>query len=313
MQGCGRVARRFPLESSIVSGAVVTSAIDLDYSKTELFCREFEGIRASQTNSEFYSNIDAVYIATPHLSHYENIKSALQKGKHVLCETPMVLNGGQAKELYQMAEANGLILMEANKTAHCPAFNHLMVLIKSGLIGDVVDIDVSLSQLLDKNGREFDQSQAGGALNEQGSYPLLPIFKLLGIQYDNLTLYSRMEKGVDIYTRGVFQYPQATCSFKVGLGVKTEGNLVISGTKGYAYVPAPWWKTDYFELRYENQNDNKKFFYKWDGFGLRYEIQEFLSCILNKRFSSARLRRRESIQMAYVMQQFAEKKDFHSI
>ncbi|OWV26305.1 glycerol-3-phosphate cytidylyltransferase [Fibrobacter sp. UWB1] len=313
IQGCGRVARRFPLESSIVSGAVVTSAIDLDYSKTELFCREFEGIRASQTNSEFYSNIDAVYIATPHLSHYENIKSALQKGKHVLCETPMVLNGGQAKELYQMAEANGLILMEANKTAHCPAFNHLMVLIKSGLIGDVVDIDVSLSQLLDKNGREFDQSQAGGALNEQGSYPLLPIFKLLGIQYDNLTLYSRMEKGVDIYTRGVFQYPQATCSFKVGLGVKTEGNLVISGTKGYAYVPAPWWKTDYFELRYENQNDNKKFFYKWDGFGLRYEIQEFLSCILNKRFSSARLRRRESIQMAYVMQQFAEKKDFHSI
>ena len=307
IQGCGRVARRLPSEAGIVSGATVTSAFDIDVQKAGQFTKEFEGIKASKSLDEFYDDIDAVYVATPHLAHYENIKSALQAGKHVLCETPMLLDGGQAKELYALAEARGLILMEANKTAHCPAFNHLMVLIKSGLIGDVVDIDVSLSQLLDKNGREFDQKQAGGALFEQGSYPLLPIFKLLGIQYDDLTLYSRMENGIDTYTRGVFRYPQATCSFKVGLGVKTEGSLVVSGTKGYAYVPAPWWKTDYFELRYENQNDNKKFFYKWDGFGLRYEIQEFLSCILNKRFSSARLRRRESIQMAYVMEQFSKK------
>ena len=194
--------------------------------------------------------------------------------------------------------------MVANKTAHCPAFNHLMVMIKSVVIGEVVDIEASLSQLLDKNGREFDQKQAGGALFEQGSYPLLPIFKLCGIDYLNLNLYSKMEDGVDIYTRGVFRYPKATCSFKVGLGVKTEGSLVISGTKGYAYVPAPWWKTDYFELRYEDQNENKKYFYKWDGYGLRYEIQEFISCIVNNRYSSARLRRRESIQMATVMEQF---------
>ena len=95
--------------------------------------------------------------------------------------------------------------------------------------------------------------------------------------------------------------------------MKTEGNLVISGTKGYAYVPAPWWKTDYFELRYEDQNLNQKFFYKWDGYGLRYEIQEFISCIVNHRFSTARLRRRESIQMAAVMQQFAERKNFIEI
>ena len=95
--------------------------------------------------------------------------------------------------------------------------------------------------------------------------------------------------------------------------MKTEGNLVISGTKGYAYVPAPWWKTDFFELRYEDQNKNQKYFYKWDGFGIRYEIQEFISCILNKRFSTTRLRRRESIQMAAVMQAFAEKTNLFEI
>lgn len=90
----------------------------------------------------------------------------------------------------------------------------------------------------DKKGREFDHKQAGGALYEECSYPLLPIMKLLGIHYEGLSFYSKLENDVDIYTKGVLRYPKAACSFMVGLGVKTEGNLVISGTTGYAYVPA---------------------------------------------------------------------------
>ena len=205
--------------------------------------------------------------------------------------------------------------MEANKTAHCPAFNHLMVMIKSGVIGEVVDIDASLSKLWDDNMslREFDSSQAGGSMYELASYPLLPIIKLMGINYDSIRFFSRMYKGIDMYTKCILQYPKGVCALKVGLGAKTEGNLIISGTKGYAYVPAPWWKTDYFELRYEDQNQNKKFFYQWDGFGLRYEIQEFISCIVNHRFSSARLKREESIAMAEIMGKFRERDNFIEI
>lgn len=58
--------------------------------------------------------------------------------------------------------------------------------------------------------------------------------------------------------------------------------MTIAGDKGYIYVPAPWWKTEYFEVRFENVNDNRKYFYKFDGDGLRYEIAEFGRCILNK-------------------------------
>lgn len=311
--GCGRVANRFPMEANVVSGVEVVAAYDTDIEACHSLRLKNDGVVAYPNLKDFYEAIDAVYIATPHLSHFDYIKQSLQQGKHVLCETPMVLNGDEAKEVYHLAESKGLILMEANKTAHCPAFNHLMVMIKSGVIGEVVDIEASLSQLLDKNGREFDPTQGGGALFEQGSYPLLPIFKLCGINYDNLNIYSKMDNGVDTYTKGVFRFKNAVCSFKVGLGVKTEGNLVISGTKGYAYVPAPWWLTDYFEFRYEDQNENKKFFYKWDGYGLRYEIQEFISSILNHRISNSRLRRRESIQMASVMQQFIDRKNFFEI
>lgn len=311
--GCGRIAKRFPLEADVVNGIIITAAFDTDMGAMVDFTRAFKDVKACGTFENMLENVDAVYVATPHLSHYDYIKKSIEAGKHVLCETPMVLQGTQAKELFELAEQKDVILMEANKTAHCPAFNHLMVMVKSGVIGEVVDIEASVSQLLDKSGREFDSFQAGGALFEQGSTVLLPIFKLMGINYKNLNLYSRMENGVDIHTKGVFRYDHAVCSFKAGLGVKTEGNLVISGTKGYAYVPAPWWKTDYFELRYEDQNKNQKYFYKWDGEGLRYEIQEFISCIINHRFSTARLRRRESIQMANVMQQFINKQNLIEI
>ena len=312
--GCGNIAKRFVPEANYVNGVEIIGAFDRDMTMADDFVKSNSLRNMFNSFEEMLSEVDAVYIATPHLSHYTYSKQALLAKKHVLCEIPLVLEKEQAEELYALAEEQGVILMEANKTAHCPAFNHLMVMIKSGAIGEIVDIEASLSRLLpDKNRREFDPAQAGGSMYESGVYPLLPIFRLLGTDYKNLNIYSRMENGVDIDTKGVLRYPTAVCSFKLGLGVKTEGNLVISGTKGYAYVPAPWWKTDYFELRYEDQNLNKKFFYKWDGEGLRYEIQEWMSCIINKRFSSARLRRRESIAMAGVMQQFTERKNFMEI
>ena len=312
--GCGRMAKRFPSEAAVVSGVQVSATYDTN-TNAALSMKDDNGntVKSFNSLSDFFNSIDAVYIATPHLAHYECVKKSLFAKKHVLCETPMVLDGNEAKELYKLAETQGVVLMEANKTAHCPAFNHLMVMIKSGVIGKVVDVEASLSQLLNKNSREFDPKQAGGAMFEQGSYPLLPILKLLGINYEKIAFFPRTENGIDIYTKGIIKYKDAISSFKVGLGVKTEGDLVISGTKGYAYVPSPWWKTDYFELRYEDQNENKKFFYKWDGFGLRYEIQEFVSCICNNRFSSARLRRRESICMAEIMQQFREQKNYFKI
>ena len=312
--GAGRIARRMAKEIAYVSGVQLYAIADISEEHSCSFAEQYDIPRSYTNAQEMLDDIDAVYIASPHLSHANYIRQALNAGKHVLCETPMVLQSEEAKELFALAKQKQLVLMEANKTAYCPAFNRLMSLMKSGLIGEVVDVEASLSKLLDdRSMREFDASQAGGSMYEMASYPLLPIIRLLGVDYKELQFYSREENGVDIYTKGVLQYEKAICSFKLGLGIKTEGNLIISGTKGYAYVPAPWWKTDYFELRYEDQNENKKFFYKWDGDGLRYELHEFIQCIFNGRFSSSRLSKKESITMAAIMQRFAENYNKHNI
>lgn len=314
--GCGRIARRFVAEADKVDSANITALYDTNRNVAIELALSIDVERVCESFEQLVEQVDAVYIATPHLCHYEQARYALQHGRHVLCETPMVLNGDQAKELYALADEKGLVLLEANKTAYCPAFNHMITLVKSGLIGDVVGIDASESKLWDKNKlkRELDPAQAGGSMYEMGSYPLLPIIKLLGVNYRNIDIYSRMnDNGVDVYTRGIVRYDNAVSSFQLGLGVKTEGNLVISGTKGYVYVPSPWWKTDYFELRYEDQNQNKKYFYKWDEPGLRYEIQEFVSCIVNNRNHSARLTPKESCCMAEIMQLFSERKNLFEI
>ncbi|MBO7306862.1 MAG: Gfo/Idh/MocA family oxidoreductase [Alistipes sp.] len=314
--GCGRIATRFVSESQHVNSAHISGVFDIDTAIAATFVKQHSIGQIFTSFEELVEHSDAVYIATPHHCHYHQAKYALEHGRHVLCETPMVLRGDEAEELFRIAKEHDVVLLEANKTAYCPAFNHLVTLIKSGLIGNVVGIDASESKLWGEENlkRELDPQQAGGSLYEMGSYPLLPIIKLLGAEHRNINLYSRLnDNGVDVYTRGIMLYNNAVASFQLGLGVKTEGNLVISGTQGYAYVPSPWWKTDYFELRYEDQNRNKKYFYKWDEAGLRYEIQEFVSCIINHRTYSSRLTPRESIAMARVMEQFAERKNFFEL
>lgn len=301
--GSGRIANRFVPETKVVNGAEVVAVLNPDKEEADVFAKKY-GLIAYTDYDAFINEVDVVYVASPHLSHYDYIKRSLLAGKHVLCEIPFTLKKEEALELYRLAEDKNLVLMEASKTAYCPAFGHIVTLIKSGIIGDVVDIKASLSKMVEPPTRELDAAQAGGAMTEHAPLTVMAIIKLLGLGWKDIDFHTKRENGVDIYTKGVINYPHATSSFTLGIGVKTEGNLVISGTKGYVYVPAPWWLTSYFEVRYEDQTKNKKYFYSYDGEGLRYEIQEFLSMIVNDRRSCYKLRRRESVAIAEIIEKY---------
>lgn len=306
--GSGRIARRFVPESKVVSGACVTAVYNPNIGQSQTFAQSFE-IDAYSDYEQMLSNVDAVYIASPHPSHFGYAKRALEYGRHVLCEVPLVLAENEAKELYELAEKKNLVLLEANKTAYCPAFNHIVTMVKSGVVGDVVDIRTSLSKMVEAPIRELDAAQSGGAMNEHASITLLPIVKLLGCEYRTVDFYSKMNLGVDIYTKVILQYPHAMASATLGIGVKTEGDMVISGTHGYVYVPAPWWLTDFFEVRYEDRTKNKKYFYSYDGDGLRYEIQEFISMVVNRRRNCYKLKIRESVAIAEIIEKYNKREN----
>lgn len=311
--GSGRIASRFVPESKFVSSASVTAVYDPNKESALSFGKKFGLDIYSEKLEEFLETIDAVYIASPHLTHYDYAKKSLSAGKHVLCEIPFMLSAMQARELYDYADKRNIVLLEASKTAFCPSFNHLVTLVKSGVIGDVVDVKTSLSKMVSAPTRELDKSQAGGAMNEHASLNMMAIIKILGREYEKVNFYSKIENGVDIYTKANICYPHATASMTLGIGIKTEGNMIISGTKGYVYVPAPWWLTDFFEIRYEDQTKNKKFFYSYDGDGLRYEIQEFMSMIVNHRMSSYKLRRRESVSITEIIEKYNKSENYKEL
>lgn len=303
--GSGRIARRFVPESKMVNGIDVTSVYNPEFEDGLVFAKEFN-LSWYNNLGEFLKKIDAVYIASPHLSHYSYIKAALESNRHVLCEIPMVLSGSEAEELFRMAKERGLVLLEASKTAHCPAWNHLLTIVKSGIIGEIVDVKASLSKLVPEGVRELDKNQAGGSVNELAHFPLMAIIKLLGKDYNDISFYSKIKGGIDIFTRANITYPHAVASITLGLGVKTEGNLVVSGTKGYVLVPSPWWLTNYFEVNFEDRNKNKRYFYPFEGDGLRYEIQEFISMIANSRLLSYKLTDTDSLTIAKIIESYSK-------
>lgn len=255
-------------ESQYVNGirvtAVYTSTVErMNEPLKELIVKDYD---------KLLGNVDAVYIRSLPELHYQQIKKALTMGKSVLCESPLTLNEEETVELFSLAESKNLILMEAIKTAYATAFSRLLLLVKGGKIGRIISVDTTCTSL------RKDRTDWPG-IYEWGPTALLPILELLGYDFSERTILFQNQERADIFARLEFVFDNAVASAKVGDGVKSEGELIISGTKGYAYVPAPWWKTDYFELRYENQSENRRYFYQLEGEGIRYELVAFARAI----------------------------------
>lgn len=303
--GTGRIADRFISEVKYVSGVNTGCVFNTNLEHAKSFSQKHEIGNFTDDLAFFLDMVDAVYIASPHDTHYMYAKQALEKGKHVLCEKPMVLEKKQAVELYELSKKNKCILFEAIKTAYSPGFYQLLNVVRSGAIGTVHDVEACFTKLEKSNVRELTDKKYGGSFTELGSYGVLPILKILGNGYKELRFeYITNAEKIDIYTKAYFRYDNAMATCKVGLGVKSEGQLIISGTRGYIVVDAPWWKTQSFEVKHEDSSMNEKYFCKFQGEGLRYEISDFLSAINGNFAKTSKLSAEESIKMAEIMELF---------
>ncbi len=269
-----RVLNKYCSECKYVNGAVISGICSKDADVLE----EHSDVPVFSSLDELVDVSDAVYIISHPSLHDSDIRKVLEAGKHVLIELPVSLSAEETASLYRLAASKKLVLMPAMKTAYATAYNRLILLAKSGKIGKVVSVDATCTSIrnVDPSG---DYSGIWNSICAWGPTAMLPVFHLLGTEYLDIRLCSLFldpEKRFDRFTKIDFLYPNATASIKVGRGVKSEGELVVSGTDGYIYVPAPWWKTDYFEIRYENPENNRRYFYQLDGEGIRYELVEFI-------------------------------------
>ncbi len=250
---------------------------------------------------------DAVYLHALPEQHENLIREALVAGKHVLCESPISLSKKIAGELFKLAKEKNLILVDALRTAYSTAYYRLRLLLKSGKIGKVVSIDATCTSLIDN--MKLLNNRTWNSITAWGPTGLLPVFQILGTDYKELSFVTHFydeEHNHDAFTKISLLYENSVATVKVGNGVKSEGELIISGTKGYIYVPAPWWKTDYFEIRYENPADNKRYFYQLEGEGIRNELAEFAKTVTNFR-QSFYIEQDVSIAFSNVMERFTRR------
>jgi len=306
--GSGRIAVRFAPEVKYVSGSNLEGIYNPRLDSARSFAQQFELKFFTDDLRKFLEKVDAVYIASPHNTHYEYIRKALESGKHVLCEKPMVLQARQAEEVYQLAKRKDLVLLEGIKTAYAPGFLQLLAIAQSGRIGQIRDVEACFTKLISGNIRELRPEENGGSLTELASYPLLAIIKLLGTDYKDFRFETFIdENGIDLYTKIYLHYENSVSTAKIGLGVKSEGQLLISGTQGYVYVEAPWWKTKHFEVRHEQPEHNEKFFSKFVGEGFRYELSDFISLINGNVKKGFKLTAKESIAISKIIEAFLAK------
>lgn len=309
MIGTGRIARRFATDGWQTSGAELTAV----YNPREESVTRFAGEHAIPCGTMdwnlFLAQTDAVYVAAPPGVHGSYVEKLLRAGKHVLCEKPMVLNRKEAEKLFELAKKKNLILMEAIKTACCPGFQKLTEVVKNGCIGELRDVEATFTKLVRPGVRELVDRKCGGSLTELGSYGCFAVLRLFGCDFEKVHFsVQRSRTGMDIFTRVFFEYPgeRASGIATAGLGVKSEGELIVSGTQGYIVARAPWWMTSHFEVRYENPEQRDVYDFPFVGNGLQYELHTFLDRIRGK-VGNGWVTPEESIALAGVMENFLER------
>lgn len=306
--GTGRIALRQVHEAKFVSGMINQAVFNIRIHSASKFAKRHEIGDAFDNYDAFLEAIDAVYIASPHDTHFDYALKALNANKHVLCEKPLTLSGKEAEKLFCVAERNNLVLMEAIRTAYAPGFINLMAIAKDGRIGEIRDIEAAITKLIPQgpNNREYNIN-VGGSFTELASGSLLPIIKLLGKEYTSMHFeFFTNGDNVDVYAKAYMKYKGAIATAKTGIGIKSEGQLLISGTKGYILVKSPWWLTKAFEVCYENTNDNEHFSARFPGYGMRFELADFIRNIRKPELRNFNLSKSDSITLASIMEKFLE-------
>lgn len=309
--GTGRIASRFLEESKYVSNVEIAAVYNRHIESTIWFAQQnhidIDGeMILTDDLAVLFAAVDAVYIATPHETHAAYAKMALNNEKHVLCEKPLALKKTDAQEVFELAEKNNKICMEAIKTAYCPGFQKIMELVREQVIGKVHDIDAAFTKIGMAAGREM-WGASGGSFTELGSYVLLPVMKLYGMEKPKVHTYSlKSALGTDSYTKMMLSVSNGVATVKTGLGIKTEGELIIAGDDGYIKVPSPWWLTKRIEVHHENPNQVEVYELEFAGGGLRYEIEALIQNIQCPESVSkeAGISAKESVWLAECMEQF---------
>ena len=238
--GPGGIARAFAKDLQLLEGHEVAAVGSRTLSNAQEFAKTFGGT-AYGSYEELVADptVDAIYVATPHPSHKENVITALNAGKPVLCEKPFAVNANEAREMVAAAEKNGVALMEAMWARFLPHYADVREIIASGVLGQILTVQADHGQrLADRNiPRLVEPSLAGGALLDLGIYPVSFAHMILGNPEKITASAVLTDKGVDAQTSMIFDYADgAQAILTTTMIEQTPCRAVVAGVNGWLEI-----------------------------------------------------------------------------
>lgn len=312
--GLGNIASQFASDLLLIENAELTAVASRDFTKAEEFGGKFNALRMYNSYDLLFedSEVEIVYIATPHNSHAELSIKALEKGKHVLCEKPMALSYQDAQRMIEASKKHNVFFMEAFWTRFIPSIQNLLQKIGNGIIGDVnyIKADFAFHGSETENKRLFDKELGGGALFDIGVYPLFLSYIVLGKPKEILAKAIKHKNDIDLQTSMILQYETAQSILHASIVSESDMKAIISGTKGRIELNAPWYIADGYSL-FINEEKEAAFTFPALGKGYSHEIIECQNCILNNEIESKLWSHQNSLDLSRIVEEIKNQIQLH--
>lgn len=298
----GVIATNFAETVARMSDVCVTAVASRSIDKANAFA-DAHGIAARHVGVKALAadpNVDIVYVASPHSAHYEEMKTLIMHGKHILCEKSFTTDAEQAAEIFALAKEKGVFVMEAFWTKFIPVYREMERLIDSGVIGEIRAVTATYGYVSARQARKFDPQLAGGTLLDIGVYAIG--FACMALGYDFDTIVSTMvmnPEGTDATDAILLRRGNAVANLTCAIGATIPTHGVIYGTLGHIDVPE-FKNPERITLHVDGQPP-VEFSAPFEVNGFEYEIRETQNCVLAGKLHSEILTPEQSIAVMRIM------------
>ncbi|PLX23358.1 MAG: hypothetical protein C0599_04645 [Salinivirgaceae bacterium] len=305
--GLGKIADKVSVDILLAKQSNIYAVASRSEEKAKAFAEKFNAQKYFSSYEELVhcSDVDVVYVATPHVFHFEHAMMALKHGKHVLCEKPLGMNVKQVEALITEALKQQVFLMEGLWTRFVPATKKMLEWVDAGLIGEIISVkaDFGFKAEYNPDGRLFNKNLGGGSLLDIGIYPAYLSLLLLGLPKEIKATARMTDTGVDSYFSALCEYENgavATLESTTEADTPIEG--YIYGTKGFIKMHSRFHHTEKLTLNIYNKSEEIiELPYKGEGYV--HEIDEVNDCITGGKVESDLLPITTSKQLANLLDQ----------
>ncbi|NJK83262.1 MAG: Gfo/Idh/MocA family oxidoreductase [Saprospiraceae bacterium] len=304
--GLGKIAKKFATDIKVVANARLHAVASRSIAKATDFATQFDVPHAFGTYEDLLHcpDLDAIYIATPHVFHYANTMMCLEAGFPVLCEKPFAMNYQQVQQMVNKASEKDVFLMEAMWTSCLPTLLKTKALIADGTLGELLSIraDFGFNAPRKFDNRIYNKALGGGALLDIGIYPVFLALHLFGYPNEIWAAAKIGQTGVDEEIGIIFQYESGKMAhLHSTILTQTTTEAFIYGTKGTLHLHERWFAPTYMSLHTLDNEAAQAINFKYQSGGFEYEIAEATQCLLDGKKQSDLMPLKESLALMQLL------------